>query len=66
MGFSKLEFRPIESFQYRVGGHVVWTMQKQQATDTLLDGQSHTYANWVLRKNLCSFDNISIMSDIIQ
>jgi len=33
MGFSKFEFQPIESFQF-IEGFLVWTVQKQQATDT--------------------------------
>jgi len=46
--------------------YVAWTVQKQQARDTVLDRWSHTHANWVRPKNLHSFGNISIISDIIQ
>jgi len=66
MGVSKFEFQPIESFQYGGGGYVVCTMRKQQARDTVLDHWSHTHVNWVLRKNLHSFGNTSIISDITQ
>jgi hypothetical protein len=66
MGFSKFEFRPMESFQY-IRGFLIWTVQKQQARDTLFwtDGIVRMQI-WVLRSNLYSFGNISIISGIIQ
>jgi hypothetical protein len=64
MRFSTFEFRPTESFHY--GGYVIWTVQKQEARDTVLDRWSHTHAKWVPRKNVYSSGNISIISDIIQ
>jgi hypothetical protein len=66
MEFSKFEFRPMESFQY-IGGFLVWTVQKQQARNTLFWTVGVVRMQiWVLHSNLHSFGNISIISGIIQ
>jgi len=66
MEFYKFEFRPMESFQY-IGRFLVWTVQKQQARDTVFWTVGVVRMQiWVLRSNLYSCGNISIISGIIQ
>ena len=49
MGFSKFEFRQIESFQY-IEGYLVWRVQKNQASHTLFQPVGLARMQiWVLR-----------------
>jgi hypothetical protein len=60
MGFSKFEFRPIGSFRY-IEGFLGLRVQKKQAGGTFpyIVAVIRMQIS-VLRKNVCSFGNISV------